>query len=233
VGQVGGDAVGHGTHVTGIVARLAPDSKILPVRVLNVDGRGNVFILAYAIDWAVEHGADVINLSLGADADSEVLSDAVARAQEQGVVIVASAGNDNAETKKYPAAFPGVLSITAVDAANRKALFANYGEDWVDLAAPGVGITSTIPVSGSLLYATWSGTSMATPFAAGAAALVLEYVPESTPAEIAKILVDSGTNLNPYNPQYEDKLGRLLDLGAALPPEVQAEKHLYLPALGK
>jgi subtilisin family serine protease len=232
-GGDGGAAVGHGTHVSGIIARLAPGSRILPIRVLNVDGRGNVFILAYAIDWAVEHGADVINLSLGADADSEVLSDAVARAQAQGVVIVAAAGNDNAEAKQYPAAFPGVLSITAVDDRNRKAPFANYGKDWVDLAAPGVGITSTIPVSGSLLYATWSGTSMATPFAAGAAALVIEYAPDNTPAEVAKILVDSGTDLDPYNPQYKGKLGRLLDLGAALPPEVQVEKHLYLPALGK
>jgi subtilisin family serine protease len=225
--------VGHGTHVSGIVARLAPDSKILPVRVLNVDGRGNVFILAYAIDWAVMQGADVINLSLGADADSEVLSDAVARAQEQGAVIVASAGNDNAETKKYPAAFPGVLSITAVDAANRKAVFANYGEDWVDLAAPGVGITSTIPVTGSLLYATWSGTSMATPFAAGAAALVREHAPNDTPAQIAKTLVDSGADLDPYNPQYIGKLGRLLDLGAALPPEVQITDRIYMPTLSR
>jgi subtilisin family serine protease len=233
VGQAGGAAVGHGTHVSGIIAHLAPGSKILPVRVLNVDGRGNVFILAYAIDWAVEHGADVINLSLGADADSEVLSDAVARAQEKGVVIVAAAGNDNAEAKQYPAAFPGVLSITAVDERSRKAPFANYGEDWVDLAAPGVGITSTIPMSGSLLYATWSGTSMATPFATGAAALVREHAPDDTPAQITRLLIDSGTDLDKYNPQYKRKLGRLLDLGAALPPEVQEEERIYLPTLSR
>src|SRR4051812_41826274 len=84
-GQPGGLADGHGTHVSGIVALVAPESKFLPVRVLDMDGRGNTFVLAYAIDWAVAHGASVINMSLGSDANSTVLEEAIARAQSQGV----------------------------------------------------------------------------------------------------------------------------------------------------
>jgi len=116
--------------------------------------------------------------------------------------------------------------VTAVDDADKKADFANYGADWIDLAAPGVGITSTVPVSGSILYGTWSGTSMATPFAAGAAALLRQRLPDAQPQEIADILVGTGTNLDPYNPDYQGKLGHLLNLGSAAYP-----KKVYLPAV--
>lgn len=215
-GLAGGFAVGHGTHVSGIVTRIAPQSKLLPVRVLDVDGRGNTYDLAYAIDWAVENGADVINMSLGCDFDATVLADAVARAQSNGVVIVAAAGNDDAEMQQYPAAYPGVLSITAVNNESAKASFANYGTDWVDLAAPGVGITSTVPVSGAILYGSWSGTSTSTPFVSGAAALARQHSPDAEPSAIAAILIDTGDDLDARNPSYVGKLGHLLNIGAAL-----------------
>ncbi len=231
-GEPGGDAQGHGTHVSGVIAHIAPDSMILPIRILDVDGRGNTFVLAYAVDWAVANGAGVINMSLGSDSDSHVLGESIQRAQSQGAVIVAAAGNDNAETPKYPAAYPGVLGVTAVDDAKHKAEFANYGTGWVDLAAPGVGITSTVPVSGSILYGTWSGTSMATPFAAGAAALVRQSLPDARSSEIADILVQSGSDLDPDNPGYTGKLGRLLDIGAALPDTLpQKPIKLFLPSV--
>jgi thermitase len=225
-GQPGGVAQGHGTHVSGVIAHIAPGSKILPVRILNVDGRGNTFILAYAIEWAAMNGADVINMSLGTDCSSKVLEEAVLYAQARGVIMVAAAGNSNVDAPQCPAGDPGVLGVTAVDDADKKADFANYGAEWIDLAAPGVGITSTVPVSGSILYGTWSGTSMATPFAAGAAALLRQHLPDAQAQEIADILVGTGTDLDPFNPDYEGKLGHLLNLGAAVYP-----KRVYLPVL--
>lgn len=92
-----------------------------------------------------------------------MLGNAVAAAQARGVVIVAAAGNDDVATPQYPANFPGVLGVTAVDENDHKAPFANYGAGAVDIAAPGVGITSTVPISGAIQYAAWSGTSMGGP----------------------------------------------------------------------
>ena len=215
-GQLDGPAEGHGTHVSGIVVLVAPESRIMPLRVLDVDGRGNTFVLAYAIDWAVANGASVINLSLGSDADAIVLQEAIARAQSQGVLVTAAAGNDDSATPQYPAAYPGVVAVTAVDEANHKADFANYGADWIDLAAPGVAITSTVPVSGSILYATWSGTSMAVPFVSGAAALLRQQHPSAQPAQLTDMLVQSASDLNIYNPGYVGQLGRLVDINASL-----------------
>jgi subtilisin family serine protease len=231
-GEVGGPAVGHGTHVSGVIARLAPESKLLPIRILDVDGRGSTFDLAFAIDWAVKQGATVINMSLGADADTKVLAAAIAAAHARGVVLVAAAGNDDTSTPQYPAAYPGVLAIAAVDQEGQKAPFSNYGADWVDLATPGVGITSTVPVSGTILYATWSGTSMAAPFAAGAAALVYQNDPTLSADGVMQRLISSGQPLTATNPAYAGQLGPLLDLGAALAAEEPAEPHrLYIPAL--
>jgi thermitase len=215
-GEPNGSAQGHGTHVSGIVALVAAESKILPVRVLDADGRGNTFVLAYAIDWAVANGASIINLSLGCDGDATVLQEAIERAQSQGVLVTAAAGNDNSTTPQYPAAYPGVVAVTAVDEANHKAEFANYGADWIDLAAPGVAITSTIPVSGSILYATWSGTSMAVPFVSGAAALLRHQYPSAQPAQLTDIMVQSGSDLNSLNPGYVGALGRMVDINASL-----------------
>ena len=226
-GEETGLAHGHGTHVSGIITRIAPQSKLLPVRVLDVNGRGNTYVLAYAIEWAVDNGADVINLSLGSEFDSQVLGDAIAAAQARGVVIVAAAGNDGGEIPQYPANFPGVISVTAVDGSDHKADFANFGASWVDLASPGVGITSTVPVSAPVLYAAWSGTSMAAPFAAGAAALVRQQRPTASPAAIAAQLIAAGRNLDTANPAYAGKLGYMLDIASAL--GVAPANMLYLP----
>lgn len=205
-----GLAWGHGTHVAGIVAHIAPASKILPVRVLDTNGRGNTFLLAYAIEWAVEHGAEVMNLSLGTDQDSRVLRDVIERATALGVVVVAAAGNQNQSAARYPAAydFGGVLAVTAVDAGNAKAAFANFGT-WVDLAAPGVGITSTVIGPLGVGFASWSGTSMAAPFVSGAAALAREAEPNESAGEIAD-------RLEAHAGALAVGLGGLLDVSGAL-----------------
>lgn len=218
---------GHGTHVAGIVARVAPQAKIMPVRVLNQDGRGNVFTLAYAIEWAVLNGANVINLSLGAEANSQTLSETILWAQAQGVVVVAAAGNDNSPERQYPAGLPSVVSVAAIDLWDRKAAFSNYG-DWVDIAAPGVGITSSVPFSGGVGYAGWSGTSMSTAFVSGAAALLRAHgVPASG---VEEALTSSAGSLATTDATYGNELGGLLNVGRALGLDVANPAPPPLPS---
>lgn len=207
---------GHGTHVAGILAKVAPQSQILPVRVLDTNGRGNTFTLAYAIEWSVKQGADVINLSLGTESDSRVLRDTIQQAIDQGVLVVAAAGNLNSNEPQFPASYPDVISVTAVDSTNHKADFANYGLHWVDLAAPGVGITSTIVGPQGSGYASWSGTSMSAPFVSGAVALLRQTEPDVPPAQIAAQFYSHSENLDRLNPLYQGQLGGLLNVGATL-----------------
>lgn len=206
---------GHGTHIAGVIAHMAPASQLLPVRVLDSNGSGNSFTLAYGIEWAAAHGAHVINLSLGVAADSRVLQDTIQNVMAQGVIVVAAAGNANTNVQQFPASYPGVISVTAVDAANRKADFANYG-DWVDLAAPGVGITSTIIGPLGSGYASWSGTSMAASFVSGAAALARQVMPTASAAQIAAQFNSHMQGLDNQNPTYQGLLGGLLDIGSTL-----------------
>jgi subtilisin family serine protease len=227
-----GFAQGHGTHVAGIIARIAPASKLLIVRALDTNGRGSTAKIAYAIDWAVDHGADVINLSLGADFDARILKLAITSAVEQGVVIVAAAGNDNTSTRQYPAAYAQVLSVTAVDAANLKADFANYGSSWVRIAAPGVGITSSIIGPHGSGYASWSGTSMATAFVSGAAALLHQQDPAADVQARNTRLRTHTRDLDGTNPTYVGQLGGLLDVSAALEIEsVATATPVTLPTI--
>src|SRR5215211_367548 len=180
-----GNLVGHGTHVAGIVDRVAPAAKIMPLRVLNAQGSGDVYTIARAISFAQAHEADVINLSLGTSSHSKLLEEMIKDAIDDDVVVVAAAGNSNTDTPHYPAAgeeilpvasSDGLVAVTSVvpyvdengDEFDKKSWFANYGF-WVDIAAPGERIRSAFPVD---QYANWSGTSMATPFVSGQAALI-------------------------------------------------------------
>lgn len=220
---------GHGTHIAGIIAQVAPNSKIMPLRVLDVDARGDIFTLAYAIEWAVENGADVINLSLGAESDSALLRETLEQAQARGVIIVAAAGNNNTNEIQHPATYPGIIAVTALDGENRKAEFANYGS-WVTLAAPGVGITSTIVGPQGSGYAVWSGTSVATAFVSGAVALARQKLPAAAPDEITQLLTSHACNINSANPEYIGVLGGLLDIGAAVADEgSEPAARLFLP----
>jgi len=176
------EMIGHGTHVAGIVDLVAPKAKIMPLRVLDREGYGTSFHIAEAISFADRNGADVINLSLGMPDPTllgllppKLLREKVVEAIRHGAVVVAAAGNYNNLVPTYPAArgttaddHDGLLAVTSVNSKERKSDFANFGL-WVDIAAPGENILSTYPVS---RYAYWSGTSMATPFVAGQAALI-------------------------------------------------------------
>lgn len=165
------ESYGHGTFVSGIVALTAPKAHILPMRVLDSDGRGNLFVVAEAITDAVRAGADVINLSFGTDTrpDPTKLDDAIKFARTHGVIVTASAGNESSTNEQYPAALGEVLSVSALRADGQQlATFSNSGA-WVDAAAPGVRVVGPVPGGG---YAYWNGTSVAAPFVAGQAALI-------------------------------------------------------------
>lgn len=171
------DAAGHGTAVAGIIGAVANNSKgicgiagkveIMSVKVMDDRGRGNSWYIAKGILFAAEHGADVINLSLGGDGYCETAHQAIIYAvEEKGCAVIAAAGNNNSTKKHYPSAFPEVLSVVAVDYDGKRAEFSNYGVQ-ADVSAPGVQILST---AGKDQYSFVYGTSFAAPVVAGLAA---------------------------------------------------------------
>ncbi|MGF2615761.1 peptidase S8 [Rossellomorea vietnamensis] len=172
------DLNGHGTHVAGTaaaitnnsrgVAGMAPNTKILAVRVLDANGSGSLNDIADGIRYAADQGAEVINLSLGCDCNTTTLENAVNYAWNKGSVVIAAAGNDGVSTTFEPASYSNVIAVGAVDSRDRRASFSNYGS-WVDVTAPGVDIASTVPNNG---YSYMSGTSMASPHVAGLAGLL-------------------------------------------------------------
>ncbi len=198
------EAFGHGTHVAGIVHLAAPDARIMPVRVLEADGRGNIFVIAEAIQYAVDNGADVINLSLGSPQESELMGEILEDVVEyEDIVVVAAAGNLNSEAEQFPASEDEVLAVTSIDADSHKSEFANYGE-WIDVAAPGEAIISAFPVSD---HAAWSGTSMAVPFVAAHAALLQSAVPSMNAGQITAYIRASAQSLDVLNPDVSGGLG--------------------------
>ena len=206
---------GHGTHVAGLVAFVAPDALILPVRVLDPDGVGNIWVLAEALLYAVDpdgdpgtdDGADVINLSLSTFRESDLLGEILPEVTcgddddddcpmpvQRGAVVVAAAGNSGDSVPQYPAAegLDGLLAVAASTLTDRLALFSSYG-DWVHVAAPGSSILSSVPGGG---YGTWSGTSMAAPLVAGGAALVREVYPTLSAAEVTAHIMSTAIDID-------------------------------------
>ncbi|MHA6483748.1 S8 family peptidase [Paenibacillus sp. strain BS8-2] len=195
------DDVGHGTHVAGIigasvnngegVAGVSWYNKIMPVKVLDSSGAGSTYSVAQGIIWAVDHGAKVINMSLGNYAQADFLHDAIKYAYERDVVLIAASGNDNTDRPGYPAAYPEVFAVAATTNNKEKASFSNYG-DYIDVAAPGDSIASTYPGS---QYAALSGTSMASPHVAALAGLIRSVNPDLTNEEVMEIMRSSAQDL--------------------------------------
>lgn len=175
----------HGTHVAGIaaaqtnngigVAGVSWGARLMALKVLNSGGTGSYENVAYAITYAADKGAKIINLSLGGDEDSLTLRNAVIYARNMGCVVVAATGNNNGPVL-YPAKYAEAFAVAATDSNDQRAWLSNYGPE-VDIAAPGVSIYST-RIGGSYLYKT--GTSMATPHVAGLATLVWSEYPGYT-----------------------------------------------------
>lgn len=206
------DRNGHGTHCAGIAAATAhnkegivgqaPGIRLLAVRVLGDNGAGSDAAVAAGIIHAADRGAHVINLSLGGPEAVPVIDDAIAYAQNKGVLLVAAMGNQGHAKPSYPAANAGVLAVGATDAGDRLCDFSNVG-NWITLCAPGDAILSTQP--GSTAYGLRSGTSMAAPAVAGIAALVRDRHPAWNPARVVQHLSRSCDDLGP--PGFDPRFG--------------------------
>lgn len=218
-----GDANGHGTHVAGIIADNTPSNvKILPIKALNGDGMGTIFGIINGINYAVKQGAKVINLSLGCSCVGSGqcdLEDAVNAAIKKGVTVVVAAGNECLNTKNFcPAKVDAAITVAASSSENYEISdYSNYG-DAVDLAAPGTSILSCQPGGG---YVELSGTSMATPFVAAAAAMLLTENSKLKPSQVQEKLRASCTDI--YTKGWDRYSGcGILNLGILL-----GDKDIY------
>ncbi|MBN1862171.1 MAG: S8 family serine peptidase [Dehalococcoidales bacterium] len=178
------DIYGHGTHIAGIIAATAnngtgiaglSNSSLLNVKVANDRGLCKASDVAEGIIWAVDNGAEVINLSLAITGSTEALEQAVDYAWENGAILVAAAGNYGSSTPVYPAGYDNCLAVTATNVDDKLAILANHGQ-WVNIAAPGADIYSTLPDNA---YGFKTGTSMATAYVSGLAALLFPLASDS------------------------------------------------------
>ncbi|BDH61247.1 hypothetical protein MTP04_13770 [Lysinibacillus sp. PLM2] len=199
------DDNGHGTHVAGIIGAennnigvvgVAPDADIYAVKVLDKNGSGNLSDIIKGIDWAISNRMDIINLSLGTQIHSFVLKQAVDKAYNNGILVVAAAGNDGnaegiGETVDFPARYDSVIGVSAVDKLNNRGSFSSTGEE-VEIAAPGVKVYSTYLNNN---YAIMNGTSMAAPFVAGTLALLKQANPSLTNIQLREKLKESATDI--------------------------------------
>lgn len=209
---------GHGTFVAGVAAATANNgegiagaawsARLLPVKVLADDGTGYDTPLLRGINWAVSNGARVINMSLGGPSNNVVIQDAIKQATAKGVLFVAAAGNEEDDRTSYPAAYPDVLAVSATDSTGNLTYFSSHAA-WVDIAAPGWSITSSIPRRlvgpGYLPYGVgMSGTSFSAPLVAGVAAMVRNKFPTYTPAQVIARLKATARDAGPrgIDPYY-------------------------------
>ncbi len=229
------DDNGHGTHVAGTIAQstdnnygvagIAYEAKIMPLKVLSGSGGGTVADIAEAIRYAADNDADVINLSLGGAGESKIMQEAVDYAYEKGVVVIAAAGNENRNSASYPARYPHVISVSALDAANNKAPYSNFGAG-VDIAAPGGSeagkiLQNTIdPENGKAVFLGFQGTSMAAPHVAGVAALI-KAAGIKEPDEVLSILKESSRKVE-QDPLNHYGAGQL-DAGTAVKLAMQGQ----------
>ncbi|RMG55319.1 MAG: hypothetical protein D6723_02960 [Acidobacteria bacterium] len=203
-----GDGFGHGTMIAGLITLIAPGVTIMPVRAFGPDGRGTTVDIARAIRFAADHGADIVNLSFGTVDQPQAIRGAINYARSRAI-LVASAGNDDADVAQYPASDNQVVAVASTDLEDHKALFSNYGFH-INVSAPGVHIVSAYPNG---RYATGDGTSFSTAFVSGAIALVMS----AGSRDPVKAVEDAAVDIDPLNPDYRGLLGRgRLDVYAAV-----------------
>lgn len=245
------DGILHGTIIAGIAAASGNNAagvsgvtwraKIMPLKVLDDKGEGSAAKVIKAIDYAIANGASIINLSFVGFGYSKGLDDAVKRAYDAGLIVVAAAGNevnqgdgyDLDKTPMYPVCLDGanaenrVIGVAATDTMDQKAAFSSFGGKCVDLAAPGISVFSTVVYSpdnylnnqpfNKYYDGYWSGTSVAVPMVSGALALIAGANPSLNRNEIIKILLDNTDNIGRVNPNYLGRLGRgRLNVAAAV-----------------
>ena len=235
------EGISHGTIVAGIAAGIGNNSigitgvtwktKIMSLRVLNGIGEGGVSEVIRAIDYAIANGADIINFSFVGFGRSQALYDAIKRAYNAGIIIVAAAGNERENgiggsldnSPMYPVCYDRnndenmIIGVAATDAMDQKTTFSNYGFRCVDISAPGESIFNTIVYEptqqinnkyfNKYYDGYWYGTSMSAPMVSGTIALIKQINPKLNYNEIIDILLGSADNISRLNPQYLGQLG--------------------------
>jgi subtilisin family serine protease/subtilisin-like proprotein convertase family protein len=219
------DDNGHGTHVAGTIGAVGNNgigvagvdwnTRIMALKFLDGTGSGYLSNAVKAINYAVAHGANVINASFGGGGYDAAMATAIANAKAHGVIVVAAAGNDatnNDSSPEYPASYSGdnAIAVAATDRNDRLAKFSNYGPNSVDIAAPGVSIYSTLPGG---KYGTYSGTSMAAPHVTGAIALIWDAHPTWNYRQVVIAILHSTDSLSSLSGKTAH--GRL-DVAAAI-----------------
>jgi thermitase len=237
-GDNAGDDNGHGTAVAGLIAAntdnragiagLCWGCRILPVKVMDANGDGKDSTVAAGIRWAADNGARVINMSLGQVGDSRTLREAVDYAAAKGIVLVAAAGNEQGVGNPiiYPAAYPNVIAVGATGNTDTLTGFSSTG-DYLDLAAPGVGLWTTLPGG---RYGPPNGTSFSSPYVAGAAALVLSQRPDLGGYDVACVLQAGADDKGAPGKDLEYGWGRLNVLRAVELAPAYAGCPLEAPA---
>lgn len=177
------EAFGHGTMVAGVLHLVAPKASLLPLKAFKADGTGNLSDIISAVYFAAQNKANVVNMSFDLQSPSTELSKAITSAEAQGVVFVASSGNDGKIEMVYPAGFANVMGVASINAENQRSTFSNYGNQIVWISAPGEAIVTTYPFGG---YAAGWGTSFSSPFVAGAVDL-FDFAPNSSTQNNAKL----------------------------------------------
>ncbi|SDI63446.1 S8 family serine peptidase [Alteribacillus bidgolensis] len=221
------DDNGHGTHAAGIIGAnqpesgllgVAPEADLFAVKVLDENGNGSLTQMLDGIEWAIEEEMSVINMSFGTLTDSNAMKSMVDKAYENDIIVAAASGNrgessTSSNRVEYPARYDSVIAVGAVDENNERAFFSASGEA-VELAAPGVDIVSTYTDS---TYGPLSGTSMATPFVAGAFALLKEAYPEKGAEALRTILQEEAKDLGEpgRDPRYGYGLLQIPDFSDA------------------
>ncbi|MDD4271945.1 MAG: S8 family serine peptidase [Patescibacteria group bacterium] len=236
------DGILHGTIIAGIAAASGDNAagiagvtwkaKIMPLKILDDKGEGSASKVIKAIDYAIANGANIINLSFVGFNYSKGLDEAVKRAYDAGLIVVAAGGNEVGqgagynldETPMYPACLDGssgenrVIGVAATDTMDQKAVFSSFGKKCIDIAAPGVSVFSTVVYSPGQYIENqpfnkyydgyWSGTSVAVPMVSGALALIESANPSFNRSRIIKALLDKTDNINRVNPNYFNQLGK-------------------------
>lgn len=226
------DTRGHGTGVAGVIAAetnnaigmagVCPQCKIMPLKTSRDDGNSTSSSVIQAIDFAIEKGAKVINMSLGSaySGSSDPYSYSTSKAYNAGVTVIASAGNSDNTNLEYPASSGHVISVAAVNNDDTKSSFSSYN-DRVDVSAQGVNVTCTVPPGSNINtfwgdgnfstsndgYGNCDGTSISAPIVAGLAGLIISKNPEYKADQVSSIIRKSADNINSINPNYTGKLG--------------------------
>ncbi|MCP9762708.1 S8 family serine peptidase [Lacihabitans soyangensis] len=205
----------HGTHVAGIVSAVTNNAlgiasagnnkvKIMPIKATPDNGSFNSIYYGFeGIRWAVDNGAKIVSLSWGGPGFSQAEQDVIDYAYNRGVMVVAAAGNDNNDELSYPAAYNHVISVASLDINDARSSFSSYGNT-VDISAPGRGILSTIPFG---TYASFSGTSMATPLVSSCLAYIWSCFPSLTMAQLENVLKSTADDISSVNPSFVGQLG--------------------------